>query len=718
MDQATVDRRAVEAHLEQVLASATFRGAERSRRLLRFIVEQSLQGHADRLKDYTLGAEALGRGTDFDPRIDPIARVEMSRLRSRLDVYYATEGAADDVRISIPKGGYVPAFERRPATTNATMSDGTGELRDAASAANAWPWSVFWLPLAAAVLAAFATWWLVRPAQTSTSPARLHAELTTPPTTDPASLALSPDGLHVVFVASDDGVPRLWIRELTHASVRPLPGTEHASLPFWRPDGRAIGFFAEGRVKAIDVQTRLVRTLSTAPVAAGAAWNRDDIIVHAIVPDGPLVRTTGGGALEPVTALAEGQTGHRGPVFLPDGRRFLFYAAGDPSVRGIHLGELGSLRVRRLIDADAPAVFAAPRHLLYVRGSTLFSQTFEPATMTLAGDPTTVAEHLAVEPGSGLAALSASATGTVVYRPGPVGARRQFIWFDRTGRELARIGSIEERGPSYASMDPQGRRLVLQRAAEGNTDIWVVDVERGTSVRFTTDPRADIAPIWSPLGDRIAYASQVDGVFELFEQSADRDRAEPRVLLRNGQVKQITDWSRDGRFLLYRSITIAPRADVDVWAVALHGDRTPFEVVRTAFEERDAQFSPDGNWIAYQSNESGAHEVYVQPFRREGERLRISANGGVHVRWRSDGRELFYVAPDGFLMAVPMAEANGRLQPGAPVPLFQTRIGAPHGAALPAYIVAPGGQRFLLDTLVEQQAAPIAFIMNWNPDGR
>jgi Tol biopolymer transport system component len=427
-----------------------------------------------------------------------------------------------------------------------------------------------------------------------------------------------------------------------------------------------------------------------------------------------LFQTTGReGALEPATQLSAGQTGHRGPAFLPDGRRFLFYAAGSSSVRGIYVGELGSLQARRLLDADTAAVFVAPRHLFYVQRGTLFAHAFEPATATVTGEPVALVEHVASDPIAGLPPVSASSSGTIAYRAGPVGQQRQFIWYDRHGKVLTRIGVPEERGPSYGSIAPDGRRLAVQRTLDGNTDIWLVDLERGPSVRFTSGPEADIAPMWSPRGDRIAYASLVNGIFELFERPL--DTGEPRLLLRTGQAKQITDWTRDGRYVLYRSVTTPPGADMDIWAVALDGDRTPFAVVSTPFEERDAQFSPDGTWIAYQSNESGRHEVYIQPFKGGRDRVRISANGGVQARWRPDGRELFYLTLDGQLMAVPIASADdGRLlRPGAPVALFQTRLGAIQGVALHSYVVAPDGQRVLLDAVVEQAAAPIALILNW-----
>jgi Tol biopolymer transport system component len=724
MDTSPVPPAAVHAQLVRMLASETFRGAERSKTLLRFIVEEALQGRTDRLKDYTLGAEALGRGDQFDPRVDPIARVEASRLRSRLDLYYATEGSADAVRISLPKGGYVPQFEARPiGPTTSTLEPLLAQTAalDPSRSANRLrqpPWLLAGIAAGLGLVVITTVGVFIRGTWRAPAAAEVRAAITTPPTTDPVSLAISPDGRAIVFVASTEGRSQLWLRPLDTNDFRPLPGTENASLPFWSPNGRSVGFFADGRVKRIDLENGLVRVLSTAPVAAGATWSGEGVILHPLVPDGPILRTSAEGApLESVTTLGSGQTGHRGPVFLSDGRHFLFYAAGTPPVRGIHVGELGHTTVRRLVDADAPAVFAAPDHLLYVKRSTLFAHRLDPRTITLIGEPVALAAGVTFEGAAGVAAIAASANGSIVYRTGQSGGQRRFVLVDRAGKELSQIGSAEARRSAYASISPDRRRLAVQRMSEGNTDIWTLDVDRGIPVRFTDGLEADIAPLWSPKSDRIVYSSMLSGAFELFEKQLDGSPA--TLLLRTGESKQVTDWSRDGRYLLYRVITSGQTLNADIWALPLDGDRKPFPVLRTRFEERDAQFSPDGDWIAYHSDESGQHEVYVQPFQGQGERVRISTAGGVQARWRDDGRELFYMTLDGQLVAVPIVIRKDGLavQPGPAVPLFHARIGSVQDIARHHYIVAAGGQRFLVDTVVEQTAVPISLILNWKTPG-
>lgn len=704
--------------LERMLQSSVFRGAARSSTLLRFLVEQTLAGHADRLKDYTLGAEALGRGDAFDPRTDPIARVEASRLRSRLELYYATEGASDPVVITLRKGGYVPVFDARTADP--------APIPPEPPRGRTWPAGAVFAVITMAVITMVAVLLLiVRPVTDRPGEETRFFEITTPPTTDPVSLALSPDGRTLVAVVSGGGTPRLWLRPVRPSSLAmdgaafaPLPGTEHASLPFWSPDSRSVGFFADSWLKTIDLDSGLVRSLVKAEVPAGATWNRDGTILYARVPDSPLFRVPAvpGGTPQPVTMLAAGHTGHRAPRFLPDGRHFLYFVFGSTAVRGVYVGNLDDGAVRRLVaDADTPAVYAAG-HMFYLRQGALFAHGFDPVRLTMTGHPRGIAAQAASHRQSGVAALSVSDEGAIFYRTGPSGGQRQLVWKDRSGAELARVGQPESRGPFYASISPDRRRLAVQRTDDGNTDIYFLDLQGHDvrEVRFTDEPQADIAPhFWA---GRLVYSSQDNGVFSLHVRPLTGGPSE--VLLKTGQVMQATAVSRDGRFLLYRSLD--PDMDWDIWALPLDGESQEFQVVRTRHEERDAQFSPDGRWIAYQSDAHGGRfEIYVQPFPGPGEARRISANGGVQARWREDGSELFYITLDGQLVAVPITwSSDGQvLEAGVEEPLFPALVGAVQDVGLPHFIVLDG-QRFLLDTVVEEPAAPITVILDWTPAAR
>jgi dipeptidyl aminopeptidase/acylaminoacyl peptidase len=315
-----------------------------------------------------------------------------------------------------------------------------------------------------------------------------------------------------------------------------------------------------------------------------------------------------------------------------------------------------------------------------------------------------------------LAAVSVSAVGPIAYRTGAVGVARRLAWFDRSGKELGAVGEPDL--GQNANLSPDARRVVVDRTVGGNVDIWLIDLQRGTSSRFTSEATIDGYPIWSPDGRRIAFGSIRGGSTNLFWRSATGAGVE-QVVLVTPLAKAPTDWSRDGRFLLYRSSD--PKTGFDVWAIPLDMDGkpgTPFQVVQTPFEEKDAQFSPDGRWIAYESNESNQSEIYAQQFPKPEGKFRISTTGGSQVRWARGGNELFYVALDGRLMAVAVRFAlDGKtMDAGAPTPLFVTRIGgALQGSARQQYMVSADGQRFLMNTIPEEAPTPITVVLNWKP---
>ncbi len=340
--------------------------------------------------------------------------------------------------------------------------------------------------------------------------------------------------------------------------------------------------------------------------------------------------------------------------------------------------------------------------------------------MTIAGSPFSVAERVALNSGLGRAALSASPTGLILYRESSTGVRQQFIWFDRKGREVGRLGEAGDTGPAHPSLSPGGDRVAMTRAQGGNPDVWLLDVRRDRVSKFTLDPSTEIYPIWSPDGSRIVFGSNRRGRqgLELYQKStATNDRDELLATLDGLTTVMPDDWSPDGSFIIFRGLGDM-KSSFDLWALPLTARGKPFVVVQTDFEERDAQFSPNGKWIAYHSDDTGQFEVYVQPFMRPGTRTPISNGGGAQVRWSRDGTELFYVALDGRLMAVPIrSSSDGRtLDAGAPVPLFVTRIigGLPgQGNHRQQYVVSLDGQRFLVHSVVGEETSPITVILNW-----
>ena len=563
--------------------------------------------------------------------------------------------------------------------------------------------------------AAFAVAVRGRPA----APAReMRVEITTPPTRDPASLAISPDGQQIAFVATSAGRSMLWLRSLESGSARPLPGTAGASYPFWSPSGRSLAFFSDdSKLKRIDLEGGTARVLASFGLPRGGTWNAAGTILLAPLGGGAIFRIPDtGGEPVAVTRLAATQTAHGFPQFLPDGDRFVYYAAGGPEAGGVYLAGLASGVSRRLLGADSPAIVAPQGYLLFVRGETLFAHGFDPARGELLGRPFAVADKIVMGrvAGTSVAAVSAAASGQVVYRTGGEAQRRQFAWFDRSGRPLGTVGDSD---PSYAlspSLSPDGRRLAMHRFVAGNTDIWILELARGALTRFTTHPANEIYPIWSPDGKRILFDSNRGGAYALYEKATD-GTADEKLVLANGA--QPTDWSADGSLLLFQQRDLKTAADL--WVLPIGRGQEPYPVVRTEFDERGGQFSPDARWMAFASTESGRSEIYLQPFPGPGAKLLVSVDGGAQVRWRADGRELFFIGLDDRLMAVPVAlpAGGGPAKVGTAVALFPTHVGGALQAISGAqYFVSADGRRFLMNTLLEgAPAAPITLILNWKP---
>jgi eukaryotic-like serine/threonine-protein kinase len=573
------------------------------------------------------------------------------------------------------------------------------------------------LATVAVVIGAFAgaTWKAAQ--QPAASEMRL--DVSTPPTSEPTMFALSPDSQKLVYVATPQGARQLWIRALNEANAHALPGTDGAQYPFWSPDSRSIGFFAGNRLQRIDVDGGPPRALANVLTPGGGTWNAAGTMLYVPNTAGSVfsIAAEGGSDGKPIGDPDSRTRGQRYPVFLPDGSHFLIHAGGAGESRGLYVGDLAKPGLRLVLNTDTSATYAAGR-LLFARGTTLLAQPFDLRTLSVSGTAIKVADDVAV---AGGVAVSASTSGLIAYRTGAVEGRRHFEWFDRTGKDLGRVG-VDRNLPSNPSLTRDGRYVAVQDAAgpQQSADIWVIDLEKQVDSRITFDPAIDASPVWSPDGTRIVFNStrtrSGDGTrSDLYVKSL-ASGAPEELVLGSEDSKFPCDWSPDGRFILYRSVDPAT-GTYDLMALPLEGTRTPFPVVRTPYDERDGQFAPNGKSIVFHSDESGRPEIYAQAFPQpKGTKTRISVAGGTQPRWRQDGKELFYVAADNRMMAVPVTMgSDGQPVFGTPTALFQTRVVGVAGVLRQQYVVSADGQRFLMNvTADEAVTSPITMLLNWN----
>jgi serine/threonine protein kinase len=517
---------------------------------------------------------------------------------------------------------------------------------------------------------------------------------------------LSPDGTLIAFAATGaDGKIELWVRPVNSLEARALPATAGAIFPFWSPDSHSLGFFADAKLKTIDLNGDALQVICDLQIGRGGAWGSDGVIIFSPGPSSALMRVSAsGGTPVPLTKLdPEQHTSHRWPFFLPDGKHFLYLAIHHDSSKsannGVYYASLDGHENRLLVHSQSNAIYAAG-YLLFARGEQLMAQAFDPAKGTMSGEPRGVAKGVMSDPTTWHVDASATGDGLLVFGSGGSGDV-QLIWMDRSGK---RINTIVDKLSNLinARVSPQGDRIALQ-IDSGMNDIWVLDLARGVRTRLTFGPVANTSPVWSPDGKWIAYMSRRGDHYCAYRKHSDGTGVEEVLISLEAQIAP-SSWSRDGKHLFYAQRTSEGLGEI--WALPLEGERKASMILpRGSY----GQPSPDGRWLAYSSSESGASEVYVVAQGGGQGKWQLSANGGMMPLWRADGKELYYLDGTQSLLAVPVKEVGGALEFGQPQTLVSrwTVLGAPF------YDVTADGKKILLDQISQQVSPSVTVVTNF-----
>lgn len=545
------------------------------------------------------------------------------------------------------------------------------------------------------------------------------------------NIALSPDGTMMAFVALDSlGKSQLYVRSLNAMEAGVLKGTEGAQRPFWSPDNHFVGFFAEGKLKKIDIiGGGPAVTLCDAHTSRGGSWNQDGVIIFSTAGNAPISRVSasGGNSMQ-VTHLdtARHENNHRFPVFLPDGQHFVFTSRVNASSPhqddAIFLASLDSSFAPKMIAKASSSLAYANGYLIYYKGATLLAQLFDADRFEATGDPIRIADQIYFETLTSNAAFTVSQNGLLAYQTGfSTDGKLNLEWRNRNGN---RLGSLSDVRPYLKTrISPDGKRVAISMLdSKGVSDIWLYEIGRDAWTRFTFSDGTDDNPVWSPDSKMITYGSDRKGVLDIYLRPSGGNGTE-ELILQSSESKYPTDWSPDGKFIVYHSSRNGSN-DSDLWILplSLAGNKSghqPFTFLQTEFSESAAVFSPDGRWIAYQSNESGRSEIYIRPFPGPGDKWQVSTKGGTRAHWRGDGKELFFVAPDLKGMSVEIETKRATVAVGVERPLFQFGSFIGFGVNRGLYDVASDGQKFLVETTQgDVFSVPVTLVVNWLGEGR
>ena len=525
--------------------------------------------------------------------------------------------------------------------------------------------------------------------------------------------ALSPEGGRLAFVATDERGGRLiWIRSLTDGSVRSLPGTDSASFPFWSFDGKSVGYFGSGKLKRISIAGGSPVDIADADNPRGGTWNQDDVILFAPSSQTAIYRVSAaGGTPKPITAVDQSRhTTHRWPFFLPDGKRFLYLAASHAKphadLDAIYVASLDG-KENRLLTVSTSNAVAVPGYLLFLQDRTLMAQRFELSSATLRGEPFAIAQNVHFEEGNWHAVFDCASNGTLTYQRAVGLQGSQLLWYNRDGHVVEKLGDTDRY--RTVRLSPDGRRLAVLIGEPGG-NIWVYDLARGTRTRYTFGGAGDRTPVWSPDGSQIAFSRFVAGASDIFVIASNGAGTE-KLLFAAERLKLPTDWSPDGKYLLFTQTPVG----FGVWLLPLSGEMKPQPFLPPQPTTLEAQFSPDGHWVVYTSQESGRTEIYVTQFPGPNGKWQISVNGGREPRWRRDGKAIFYWASDHTFMEALLETSGATLQVIATRPLFKASMPLDPAGSV-TYDVSPDGKRFIVNTSKTAEDQPLTIVTNWTAE--
>jgi Tol biopolymer transport system component len=535
-----------------------------------------------------------------------------------------------------------------------------------------------------------------------------------------ASVALSPDGRTLALVAYSDQANKnmIWIHRIGSRGAATLPGTEGAFYPFWSPDGKSLGFFAQGKLKTTDAASGgAAQIVADAPFGRGGAWGPDGTILFTPDAWSGLYRVpSSGGTPMPVTKpdFSQSQVSHRWPLFLPDGRHFLYLAcnfSGKLDKNEVIVGSLDKEERHVVVTASTNALFAEPGYLVYWRDNALVAQRFDLHSYALSGEPRAISDVVQYYPQTNYAVFTLAGKTLVAQTGAGKGAnsKSQLIWFDRHGKQVGTVGPPDQ--VSNPKLSPDGRLVVVdQTDVDGrHVNIWLHNLDGSTASRLGFGPWLEQIPVWRPNGRQVVYTSNEKLLFSIYAKNTDGSGAAESILDMGSPQQGPWDWSQDDKYLLARK-------DRELWYVTM-ADRQAHPLLQSPWLIRNAQFSPDGKFVAYASSETGSWEIYVSPFPGFGSKWQVSRGGGEEPRWRRDGKELYYLAPDGTVMAVDV-KAGASFESSSPAGLFQAHPRQPISAMdFFSYDVTADGQKFLVNTKVQTpNAAPLSVILNWSAE--